>query len=134
VILPGSAYTEKNATYVNTEGRVQRARRAVFPPGAAKEDWTILRALSDVLGMTLAYDNLSALRKRMVELAPWFAEVDQVVPAAFAPFGEPGSFGSMPFASPVADYYLTNPIARASSVMAECSQTFTSAATTGTHG
>jgi len=134
VILPGSAYTEKNATYVNTEGRVQRARRAVFPPGAAKEDWTILRALSDVLGMTLAYDNLSALRKRMLELAPWFAEVDQVVPAAFAPFGEPGSFGSMPFASPVTDYYLTNPIARASSVMAECSQTFTSAATTGTHG
>jgi NADH-quinone oxidoreductase subunit G len=133
VILPGAAYTEKDATYVNTEGRVQRARRAVFPPGQAKEDWTILRALSDVLGMTLPYDDRAGLRRRMVEIAPWFAQVDEIVAAEFAPFGQAGEISHQAFVSPVGDYYLTNPVARASRVMAECSQTFTSPAT-GTHG
>ncbi|MHA1108285.1 MAG: NADH-quinone oxidoreductase subunit NuoG, partial [Alphaproteobacteria bacterium] len=68
VVLPGAAYTEKNATYVNTEGRVQRTRLAVFPPGDAREDWTILRALSDRLGCTLPYDDVAALRRRMAEI------------------------------------------------------------------
>jgi len=134
VILPGSAYTEKNATYVNTEGRVQRARRAAFPPGQAKEDWTILRALSEVLGQRLPYDDLSAIRKRLVEVAPAFGQIDTVVAADFVPFGVEGAVSSQPFTSSVSDFYLTNPIARASAVMAECSHLFNAPAHTGTHG
>ena len=78
VVLPGAAYTEKDATYVNTEGRVQRASRAVFPPGDAREDWKILRALSAVLGQPLPYDSLPALRARMAEANASFAHPDQV--------------------------------------------------------
>src|SRR5690606_14680168 len=68
VVLPGAAYTEKNATYVNTEGRVQLARMAAFPPGEAREDWTILRALSEALGKSLPYDNLGQVRQRLIEV------------------------------------------------------------------
>ena len=73
VILPGAAYTEKNATYVNTEGRPQRARLAVFPPGEAKEDWKILRALSEVVGRKVPLDTIGQVRARMAELAPQLA-------------------------------------------------------------
>src|SRR5208282_126664 len=76
VVLPGAAYTEKDATYVNTEGRVQLGRRAVFPPGDAREDWTILRALSEALGKTLPYDSLGALRRSMVKANPVFTHID----------------------------------------------------------
>jgi NADH-quinone oxidoreductase subunit G len=125
VILPGAAYTEKAATYVNTEGRVQRAGRAAFPPGDAREDWSILRALSDVLGQRLPYDSLGALRAALFRAYPHLAASDTIAPGsadevrALAKVG--GSFDKAPFKSPIEDFYLTNPIARASAVMAECS-------------
>jgi NADH-quinone oxidoreductase subunit G len=125
VILPGAAYTEKAGLYVNTEGRVQLADRANFPPGDAREDWAILRALSDVLGHRLPFDSLKALRAQLIATHPHFAAIDAI--AAGAPFdvaaltAAGGACASAPFVSPVADYYLTNPIARASAVMAECS-------------
>ncbi|MBX3447016.1 MAG: NADH-quinone oxidoreductase subunit NuoG [Parvibaculaceae bacterium] len=120
VILPGAAYTEKPATWVNTEGRVQLGRRAVFPPGEAREDWTIVRALSGVLGKPLPYDNLAALRAAMEADTPHFAEVDFIVPAGALPDLPKGELDAAPFESPVKDFYMTNPVARASAVMAEC--------------
>jgi NADH-quinone oxidoreductase subunit G len=124
VILPGAAYTEKAATYVNTEGRVQRTSRAVFPPGEAREDWTILRALSDVLGKKLPYDDVAALRQRMAAVNPVFGKLDTVVPAAWGAFGEDGAMDAAPFASPVRNFYMTDPISRASLTMAECTRLF----------
>jgi NADH-quinone oxidoreductase subunit G len=130
VILPGAAYTEQHGTYVNTEGRVQLARRAAFPPGDAREDWTILRALSDVLGKKLPYDDLNTLRERMLADAPAWSALDQapVCPGAEVPvwsnIGTPGTTEATPFAYPIRDFYLTNPVARASLVMAECSAHF----------
>ncbi len=125
VILPGAVYTEKSGTYVNTEGRVQLADRANFPPGAAREDWAILRALSDVLGHKLPFDSLRALRDRLYAAHPHFAALDEITAAppfdAAALAADGPSFASAPFVPAVADFYLTNPIARASSVMAECS-------------
>ena len=121
VILPGAAYVEKDATWVNTEGRVQLGRRAAAPPGDAREDWSIIRALSEPLGHKLAYDNLGMLRRRMLQLAPHFAAVDKLTPAAWGAFGTAGTVTDAPFVSAVADFYLTNPIARASATMAECS-------------
>ncbi len=127
VILPGAAYTEKNATYVNLEGRVQVANRAGFPPGDAREDWAILRALSDVLGHRLPFDSLIALRKALYAAHPHFAGVDTVeagdVAGAVAALAQRGGeTGTGAFVSPVGDFYLTNPIARASRVLAECSR------------
>ena len=121
VILPGAAYTEKNATWVNTEGRVQRGSRAVFPPGEAREDWTIIRALSEVLGKTLPYDNLGEVRARLSEVAPSFATLDDLVAAAWGDFGTPGAVASADLALDEADFYQTNPICRASATMAACS-------------
>ncbi len=127
VILPGAAYTEQPAIFVNTEGRAQMAARALFPPGEAREDWSILRALSERVGHTLPYDDLFALRQAMIEDAPSLGRIDQIGPGEdAAPFdlavlGEPGEMRSDPFVSAIADYYLTNPIARASKTMAECS-------------
>jgi NADH-quinone oxidoreductase subunit G len=125
VILPGAAYTEKSGIYVNTEGRVQQTNRAGFAPGEAKEDWAILRALSDVLGKKLPFDSLAQLRSKLYADHPHFAAIDMIAPsdagaiAAAARLG--GRLGKGAFASPVKDFYLTNPIARASAVMAECS-------------
>ncbi|MGB5947868.1 MAG: NADH-quinone oxidoreductase subunit NuoG [Parvibaculum sp.] len=121
VILPGAAYTEKAGTYVNTEGRVQLGQRAVFPPGDAREDWAILRALSEVLGAKLPYDSLPQLREALVADAPHFAEVGEVAPAGELPDLAGGELDAAPFETPIKDFYLTNPIARASKVMAECS-------------
>ena len=136
VILPGAAYTEKSGHYANFEGRVQRGERAAFPPGDAKEDWAILRALSDVLGKTLPYDNVDALRAAMLADVPHFADVGTVParpgadPAIWNAIGADGAVDkSAPLASPIADFYLTNPIARASEVMAECSRIFVNGAT-----
>ncbi|MCW2236693.1 NADH-quinone oxidoreductase subunit NuoG [Azospirillum canadense] len=139
VILPGAAYTEKNATYVNTEGRPQTARLAAFPPGEAREDWKILRALSELLGTKLPYDSLPQLRQRMVEVNPVFGKVGSVVPAAWGAFGSAGALDAAPFVSPVANYYMTDPISRASVTMARCTETFVKSAEsaqerTGTHG
>jgi NADH-quinone oxidoreductase subunit G len=122
VILPGAAYTEKNGTYVNTEGRVQLGRLAGFPPGDAREDWTILRALSEVLGHKLPYDNLGALRQHLIAVAPGFAAVDQIEPAPWDEFGTPGPLDPAPFALPIDNYYMTDPISRASETMAQCSE------------
>jgi NADH-quinone oxidoreductase subunit G len=126
VILPGAAYTEKSATYVNTEGRVQMTQRAAFPPGDAKEDWTIIRALSaKLLGAPLPYDSLAALRGAMYRSHPELARIDQLEPAsseALAALRElKGDVADEPFATAVADFYMSNPIARASAIMAELS-------------
>jgi NADH-quinone oxidoreductase subunit G len=138
VVLPGAAYTEKDATYVNTEGRVQLARRAVFPPGDAREDWAILRALSGAVGRPLPFDSLAELRQRMRAAHPSFAQFDQAPRAAWGPFGETGPVGSEPFVYPTADFYRTDPISRASPTMARCSESFVerrdAAPRTGTHG
>jgi NADH-quinone oxidoreductase subunit G len=133
VVLPGAAYTEKDATYVNTEGRAQRGRRAVFPPGEARDDWTILRALSDVLGNKLSYDDIEQLRARMGEIAPDLQELDRARRAEWGAFGAPGEMDAAPFACPIEDYYRTDPISRASETMAQCSAAFSAAAAaTGT--
>ncbi len=125
VVLPGAAYPEKSATYVNTEGRVQMASRAAFPPGDARDDWAILRALSDVLGHKLPYDSLAALRRALYQAHPHFLRSDRSRPAM------PPTCKNLPRAagpptrrhsvSAVTDFYFTNPIARCSAVMAECS-------------
>ena len=118
-------YAEKPGTYVNTEGRVQMGDRAAFPPGDAREDWAILRALSGHLGKTLPFDSLAGLRRALYEAYPQFAAIDGL------PAGDAGVIGGLAglggktdkagFVSPVSDFYQTNPIARASAVMAECS-------------
>jgi NADH-quinone oxidoreductase subunit G len=124
VILPGAAYTEKTGTYVNTEGRPQFAERAIFPPGDAREDWAILRALSEAVGAKLPYDSQSRLRAALASAHPHLARLDVVTPAdpsVIANIPREGELGSAAFASSVVDFYFTNPIARASRVMAECS-------------
>ena len=125
VILPGAAYTEKSATYVNTEGRAQQTLRAVFPPGEAREDWTILRALSSEIGRPLPFDTLEQLRARMYAVAPQLAALNAVTAAdagaVEALAGRAGVMRNDPLRSPVQDFYLTNPVARASQVMAELS-------------
>jgi NADH-quinone oxidoreductase subunit G len=126
VILPGAAYTEKQGLYVNTEGRVQMANRAAFPPGDAREDWAIIRALSDVLGKKLPFDSLGVLRQAIFKAVPHLMRVDQIEAGNAADLktlaGKGGSAEKAPFKAVVEDYYLTNPIARASAVMAECSR------------
>ncbi len=136
IILPGAAYTEKNATWINTEGRVQLGNRAVFPPGDAREDWTIVRALSEGLtGGKLPYDNLGALRRRIAGEVAHVTAINDVVPAAWSTFGQSGPLGDAPFASAVTQHYLTNPICRASYIMAECHAVIEPAQEgTGTHG
>jgi NADH-quinone oxidoreductase subunit G len=123
VILPGAAYTEKPGTYVNTEGRVQLARRAGFPPGEAREDWAILRALSAVLGKTLPYDTLDQVRQRLVHANPVFAALDSQAAGTWGPFGQDGPLGEAPFVSPIGNYFMTCPISRASQTMAACTAT-----------
>lgn len=85
VVLPGAAYTEKSGTYVNTEGRAQQASFVVAPPGKAREDWQILRALSEILGSPLSYNDLDSLRKRMSEVSPTLTSYDRIEPASFMP-------------------------------------------------
>jgi len=125
VILPGAAYTEKSGLYVNTEGRVQRAFRVVFPPGEAREDWAVLRALSGALGNPLPFDSLAALRRRLVEAHPHFAHVDEIASGdaaqVMALANHPAVAMKDAFVPAIANFYFTNPIARASAVMAECS-------------
>ena len=140
VILPGAAYTEKDGSYVTTEGRVQLARRAVFPPGEAREDWRIIRALSAAIGHPLPFDTFPELRRRMWQQHPILAETDRVVRAPWGPFGEPGPVDLTPFAYPISDYYQTDPVSRASHTMAHCSEMYSSRqprqapVRTGTHG
>ncbi|MCP5073393.1 MAG: molybdopterin-dependent oxidoreductase, partial [Rhodobacteraceae bacterium] len=120
VILPGAAYTEESGIFVNTEGRPQMTARAGFAPGDARENWAILRALSAKLGATLPYDSLAQLRSALFETVPHLAGLDQVPQNDWQ--AEPrAEVSGRPLRSPVNDHYLTNPIARASEVMAELS-------------
>ncbi|MDB5317067.1 MAG: NADH-quinone oxidoreductase subunit [Rhodospirillales bacterium] len=131
VILPGAAYTEKDATYVNTEGRAQRAFRAIHPPGEAREDWRILRAYSEGVGKTLPYDTIDAVRAALAAAAPCFGAIDMLAapgctdtagPMAEVPLGEAA------FIYPLTSYHLADQIARASDVMAECASIYGGAA------
>jgi len=124
VILPGAAYTEKSGLYVNTEGRVQMAERVVFPKGEAKDDWAIIRALSERVGHKLPFDTLDQLRAKLMGDHPTFGRIDYLAPAAtfdVAKLGAKGDLGDVAFVSVIADPYLTNPIARASETMAQLS-------------
>jgi NADH-quinone oxidoreductase subunit G len=135
VILPGAAYTEKDGTYANTEGRVQRGRRATFPPGDAREDWAILRALSDVLGKTLPYNNILELQAHMAKTAPALAEIDTLAPSSWRDYGTAGEMDNAPFESPIRNFYMTDPISRASETMAACTEAFVrNGEKTGTDG
>jgi len=124
IILPGAAYTEKNGLYVNTEGRVQQARQATFPPGQAKEDWKILRALSEKIGKILAYNSLGELRQRMISINPVFAHVDHIVPTQWKPLGKAFPIDNVPFRRAVDNFYQTCVISRSSITMAKCTETF----------
>jgi NADH-quinone oxidoreductase subunit G len=134
LILPAAAYTEKDGLYVNTEGRVQMGQRAVFPKGEAKEDWAILRALSEHLGATLPYDTLDQLRAKLFADHPTFGQIDYAPGSVPTPFdlstlivkGPKGT--DAPYRSPVTAFHLTNPIARASVTMAECATLVSGAA------
>ena len=133
VILPGAAYTEQNGIYVNMEGRVQMAQRAHFPFGEAREDWSILRALSGRVGKPLPYDDLFALRRALIEETPILGrfnsvahEMGEVEAVDFDAMGAAGGLSDQPFAPAVSDFYMTNPVARASRTMAECSRAMSS--------
>ncbi|MEM8843339.1 MAG: molybdopterin-dependent oxidoreductase, partial [Pseudomonadota bacterium] len=121
VILPGAAYTEQSGIYVNTEGRVQMTSRAGFPPGEAKEDWAILRAVSAELRQKLPFDSLAALRAQLFEAHPHFAEIDRIADVEWTPLA-PGDMDSRAFSQALGDHYLTNPITRASQMMADMSK------------
>jgi NADH-quinone oxidoreductase subunit G len=136
VILPGAAYTEKPGTYVNTEGRAQHGQRAGFAPGEAREDWRILRALSEALGKQLPYDDLGAVREALAGTSPVFANIGTIVPMRWGRFGRAGTMDSAAFASPVTNFYMTDPISRCSQTMAACTAAASdsAAARTGTQG
>jgi NADH-quinone oxidoreductase subunit G len=124
VVLPTAAYTEKSATYVNTEGRVQRTRLAVFPPGEAKEDWKVVRALADSLGKQLTFDTVKQLRQRMADSNPLFATQGVIAPASWSGAGAEGGLSDKPLASSIDNFYMVDPISRASKTMAECTAEF----------
>ena len=137
VVLPGAAYTEKDGLYVNTEGRVQMGFAAGFPLGEAREDWKVLRALSEAVGHKLPFDDLETLRQALRADHETFAAIDTIEPAAWGEFGKAGKLGDAPFVSPIANFYMTDPISRASKTMAECTEVFVlrrQPAATGTHG
>ncbi|KZK82068.1 NADH-quinone oxidoreductase chain 3 [Pseudovibrio sp. Ad13] len=125
VILPGAAYTEKPGTFVNLEGRVQLANRAAFPPGDAREDWAIIRALSGALGKPLSFNSFAQLRGAVIEAVPHMANVNCIATGVASDVSKlaarGGDMNGAGFAQAFNDFYLTNPIARASAVMAECS-------------
>ncbi|MEH6632147.1 MAG: NADH-quinone oxidoreductase subunit NuoG [Halopseudomonas aestusnigri] len=138
VILPGAAYTEKNGTYVNTEGRVQLGRLAVFPPGEAREDWTILRALSEQVSDALPYDNIGQLRQRLIDVNPVFAAIDQIDTGVWGDFAKTkDKLTSEPFGTFVENFYMTDPISRSSETMSACTEQFVlgkEQGATGTNG
>ena len=120
IIFPSAAYTEENGLFVNTEGRPQLAVRAGFAPGEAKENWAILRALSAELAATLPFNSLAELRQSLLEAHPHLGQIDQISQSEWAPL-KAGTLGKATFRSAISDFYLTNPIARASKLMAELS-------------
>ena len=123
-MLPGAAYTEKNATYVNLEGRVQQARLAVFPPGEAKEDWKIITELAQMLAVDLGYTTLRQVREAMVKAAPTFAKLDTATSAKVDKIGKAGKVSNEIIGQAMANFYMTDPISRASKTMAECTAVF----------
>jgi len=136
VVLPGAAYTEKDGTYMNTEGRAQLGQRAVFPPGEAREDWAILRALSAVLGKPLPYDNLGQLRQRLYQVNARFQRLNTIEAGSWQKFGTDAPVEAKGFGRAISNYYMTDPISRSSETMAQCTEAFVQPATekTGTHG
>jgi NADH-quinone oxidoreductase subunit G len=138
IILPGAAYTEKSATYVNLEGRAQQTRLAVFPPGEAKEDWRIVRAISENLGKPLAYESLKGVRDRLAAVSPVFGAIGSLTNAAWGAFGAEGAVSDKPLVSNIDNFYMTDPISRASKTMADCTAAFGGGCKhkkgTGTHG
>ncbi len=122
VILPGAAYTEKTALYVNTEGRPQLGLKAVFPPGEAREDWKIIRAFSEAYGETLPFDTVEQLREKMFSFAPVLSNIGRREKAERKPFGFEGRVSAEPFTPVIANFYMTDPISRASLTMAKCTQ------------
>ncbi len=139
IILPSAAYTEKFATYINLEGRAQLGHKATFAPGNAKDDWAIIRALSDHLGHKLPFDSLEALRSKMFDIAPHFAHIGSQSAGDMSQLQSQkisGDISSTPLNSTIADYYHTNPIARASKIMDDCKAAKLAAISeaTGTNG
>lgn len=137
IILPGAAYTEKCGTYVNTEGRAQQTKVAVTPPGAAREDWKIIRAVSELAGVTLPYDTLDEVRDRLAEVSPNLVRYDDVEEANY--FKQANELSKAvnqalliePLVPPqltVKDFYMTDPISRASQTMAKCVKAVTEGA------
>ena len=120
IILPGAAYTEKDGTYVNFEGRVQRGSRAAFPPGEAKDDWAIIRAVSAVINKTLPFDNAADCHAAMVEAVPHLGALDEIAPAKWAKFGTSTKLSAEPVGAGLDQFYMTCPISRASETMADC--------------
>ena len=123
LVLPGLTYTEKDATYVNLEGRVQRTREAgTALPGQAREDWSIIRAVAEVVGKPLGYANLNEVRDRLVDVAPHFAEVGEVESSSFrAPLNKSKLAPTASFGQFFTNYYMTDPISKNSKIMAKCS-------------
>ena len=126
VILPGAAYTEKDGLYVNFEGRVQMAHRATFPPGEAKEDWAIIRAVSEHVGKTLPFDTVADLRDGMIAASPIFATLDEVIPSKWSKFGRVGKLSDEPVSASLDQFHMTCAISRASETMAACHQSIKS--------
>ena len=121
IILPAAAWTEENGLFVNTEGRPQLAMQAGFPPGDAKENWAILRALSAELGAPLPYDTLAGLRQRLIQKVPHLERIDQVPENAWqvAQASDNGGEVRKEFGSAVVDHFLVNPVLRASPLMGD---------------
>ncbi len=120
LVLPGAAYTEKDGIYVNTEGRVQYAGRAAFPPGDAREDWAIIRAVSGAIGKSIGFDSLGELRDALCAAHPHFADADQIAPAKWATFGGRAKLSKTSVGYAFDNFYMTCAISRASETMAEC--------------
>lgn len=129
LVLPGASYLEKHATYVNTDGRVQIGRKCVTQPALGREDWVILRALSEELGAPLPYDDTHELRSRIVELAPHLVKYDTIEIAGFEDLVVQNQRGDTKMSEttlsdPIDNFYMTDAISRKSSVMARCSKEF----------
>lgn len=122
VILPGAAYAEKSGTYVNTEGRVQWTLKASSPPGEAKEDWKIIRMLSEKFGFELPYSSLEEIRARLVEVNPLFDAPNRIQRAPWTVISSTGVLSSEPFQPVIENFYMTDPISRNSITMAKCTQ------------
>ncbi len=125
IILPACAYTEKAGTYMNLEGRAQRARKAVDAPGDAREDWKILRAISDAVEFPLEFNDLAGLRAKMVAEYPRLGAIDEIVPSEWKAFGDSkGKVTKDDFVNPIENFYVTNVITRASETMRQCTEKF----------